>query len=76
MNAIHSDQLKNTLQHIIKEKAKLGECKELLLKYVDYQADKGFPFGEILILHYQMFNGRETNEIYTGRKSGERKGWQ
>ncbi|WP_075983616.1 polyprenyl synthetase family protein [Bacillus massilinigeriensis] len=38
--------------------------KDLILQYVDYQSKKGFPFGELLVLHYQLYNGPETDEIY------------
>jgi len=41
------------------------ELKEQLLRYIDYQTKKGFPFGELLVLHYDIFKGMETMEIYT-----------
>lgn len=40
------------------------ELKKQLLYYVDYQSKTGFPFGELLILHYEMFEGKQTKEIY------------
>lgn len=42
-----------------------NELKTKLLAFIDFQSEKGFPFGELLVLHYKMFNGEETEEIYT-----------
>lgn len=32
---------------------------------MDNQSQNGFSFGELLILHYNMFNGKKNEDIYT-----------
>ena len=61
----HSTLIKKSIYHIVNEQIDQNDLKELILQFVDYQSVKGFPFGELLILHYQMFNGVETEEIYS-----------
>ena len=57
--------IKNALHNIIDNQIENHILNEKLLSYVDYQFKKGFPFGELLLLHYEMFNGRENEEIYS-----------
>ena len=49
--------IKESMNNIIKKHTELSEIREMLLRFVDFQSEKGFPFGELLILHYRMFNG-------------------
>ena len=57
--------IKESMDNIIKEHTELSEIREMLLQFVDYQSAKGFPFGELLLLHYNLFNGFKTEEIYS-----------
>lgn len=59
-----SEKISKSLYTIINEQIKQSELKEQLLEFVDYQSTKEFPFGELLVLHYKIFNGTETEEIY------------
>ena len=65
MSDDHSTIIKKSIYHIVNEQIDQNDLKELILQFVDYQSVKGFPFGELLILHYQMFNGIKTEEIYS-----------
>lgn len=49
---------------MINEQITQYDLKQRLIEYVEYQSVKGFPFGELVVLHYKMFNGPETEEIY------------
>ena len=62
---IHSTLIKKSIYHIVNEYLDQNDLKELIQQFVDFQSEKGFPFGELLILHYRMFNGVETEEIYS-----------
>ncbi|MCJ7841744.1 polyprenyl synthetase family protein [Lederbergia sp. NSJ-179] len=62
--AIASERIKKSVDTIISDGIKQSELKEKLLAFVDFQAKKGFPFGELLMLHYKIFNGSETEDIY------------
>lgn len=64
LSAVKSEKIRRSLYTIVNEEIKQNELKELVLGFVDYQSKKGFPFGEVLILHYNMFNGAENEEIY------------
>src|SRR3954449_8950912 len=64
LTANHSTLIKKSIYQIVNEQIDQNELKELILQFVDFQSEKGFPFGELLILHYRMFNGVETEEIY------------
>lgn len=57
--------IKESMYNIIKKHTELSEIRDMLLQFVDYQAEKGFPFGELLLLHYNLFNGFKTEEIYS-----------
>ncbi|AXI01086.1 transcriptional regulator [Sporosarcina sp. PTS2304] len=65
MGSANSGMIRKSLDYMISEQIKQHELKEQLIRYVDYQSNKGFPFGELLILHYNMFNGIKTEEIYS-----------
>ncbi|MBS4189770.1 polyprenyl synthetase family protein [Bacillus sp. FJAT-49705] len=65
MSAIMSQVIRKSLYTIINEHIKQNELKEQLFGFVDYQSKKGFPFGELLVLHYNIFNGTRTEEIYS-----------
>jgi competence protein ComQ len=65
LSDVHSSLIKKAIDHIVNEQIDQKELKELILQFVNYQSKKGFPFGELLILHYYMFNGIETEEIYS-----------
>jgi competence protein ComQ len=60
---IHSTLIKESIYHIVNEYIDQNDLKELIKQFVDFQSEKGFPFGELLILHYRMFSGVETEEI-------------
>lgn len=60
-----SDKIRKSIDYIVNEHIKQRELKEKLLEFVDYQSKEGFPFGELLVLHYNMFNGTKIEEIYT-----------
>ncbi|WP_253724511.1 polyprenyl synthetase family protein [Sporosarcina sp. HYO08] len=57
--------IKKSLYDMVNVHITQDELKTKLLSFIDFQSEKGFPFGELLILHYKMFNGEETEEIYT-----------
>src|SRR5690625_1881101 len=65
MDTYKSELIKNSIFNIINNEIKLEELRTLLIKFTEYQSEKGFTFGELLVLHYEMFNGTETNDIYT-----------
>lgn len=60
-----SELIRKSLYTIINEQIKQNELKEQLLGFVDYQSKEGFPFGELLVVHYNIFNGTRTEEIYS-----------
>lgn len=64
MSDKQSRLIKRSIDDIINQQIKQEELRERLLKFVDYQSEKGLPFGELLVLHYALFNGAETEEIY------------
>ncbi|MBE1555110.1 polyprenyl synthetase family protein [Sporosarcina limicola] len=65
MSIIRSNRIRNSLVSIISNKIEQPQLKAQLLEFVDYQSEKGFSFGEMLVLHYSIFKGIETEEIYT-----------
>lgn len=65
MSALNSEMIRRELYRIIEQQIKQNELKEQLLDFVDYHSKQGFPFGELLILHYNIFNGTKTEEIYS-----------
>jgi competence protein ComQ len=65
LSAGHSTLIKKSIYHIVNKQIDQNDLKELILQFVDFQSEKGFPFGELLILHYRMFKGVETEEIYS-----------
>jgi competence protein ComQ len=60
----HSAFITKSIYTIVNEHIEQNELKEMIVRFVDYQSEKGFPFGELLIFHYTIFNGIETEEIY------------
>ncbi|WP_438297635.1 hypothetical protein [Sporosarcina sp. FA15] len=64
MSIIESDMIRKSIEKVIYEQIKQNKLKEQLLEFVDYQSKQGFPFGELLVLHYNQFNGTKTEEIY------------
>lgn len=65
MSICPSDVIKESILTIVETKIEQQDLKKRLLHYIDYQSKDGFPFGELLILHYNIFNGSENEEIYT-----------
>ncbi|MFT8323610.1 MAG: hypothetical protein ABF649_22410 [Bacillus sp. (in: firmicutes)] len=65
MSPFKSDEIRKSMYHIVYEQVQQNELCKQILEFIDYQSTKGFPFGELLVLHYRMFNGIETDEIYT-----------
>lgn len=65
MSICKSDRIRESILTIVRSHIELLELKEQLVMYVDYQSKKGFSFGELLLLHYDMFKGAKTDEIYT-----------
>lgn len=59
-----SVMIRKSMYTIINRQIKQNDLKELLLGFVDYQSKKGFPFGELLVLHYNMFKGVKNEDIY------------
>lgn len=64
METNHSIIIKDSIYRMINEQITQYDLKQRLIEYVEYQSVKGFPFGELVVLHYKMFNGPETEEIY------------
>ena len=65
MDICNSDVIRESILTIVNTQIEQQELKEQLLHYVDYQSQNGFSFGELLILHYNTFNGEDSEEIYT-----------
>lgn len=57
--------IKDSIFEIINTEIVQEDLKAQLLSYVDHQSRKDFTFAELLILHYNMFDGEENAEIYT-----------
>lgn len=57
--------IKDSIFEIINTEIVQEDLKAQLLYYVDYQSEKDFSFAELLMLHYNMFDGEENAEIYT-----------
>lgn len=53
-----------SLRNIIKEEIKEETLKKKLIEFVDYHSKKKFPFGDLVVLHYNIYNGAKTEEIY------------
>lgn len=64
MKTPESFLIRKSIEQAVLQQVKQHELKEQLLGYVHYQAKQGFPFGELLVLHYNQFNGIATEEIY------------
>lgn len=60
-----SDAIKASVLQLIDREIEQQNLKAQLLNYVEYQSQNGFTFGELLILHYKMFKGTKSQEIYT-----------
>lgn len=64
MIASKSTKIKKSIHSIVSEHITQFELKNKLMQFVNYQSKKGFPFGELLILHYDMFKKDGNEEIY------------
>lgn len=64
MIASKSTKIKEWMNFIVSKQIKQYELKNQLMDFVNYQSEKGFPFGELLILHYDMLEKDESEEIY------------
>lgn len=64
MGICNSDVIKASILKIVNAQIEQQELKEQLLHYVDYQSQNQFSFGELLILHYNIFDGAKNEEIY------------
>lgn len=65
MNDNTFSMIKKSMYSIVNRNIEQKEIRDMLLQFVDYQSEKGLPFGELLILHYNFFHGNETEEIYS-----------
>ncbi|WP_342514206.1 polyprenyl synthetase family protein [Sporosarcina sp. FSL K6-1522] len=65
MSTAQSVLIKKSIEKVINEQITQQQLKEQLLMFVDYQSKQGFSFGELLVLHYNQFNGVVTEEIYS-----------
>lgn len=63
MSKIITKKIYNELNVFIRTYIKEEQLKEMMLSYVDFQSKKEFPFGELTILHYQMFGGSNSDGI-------------
>lgn len=61
---LDSNRIKQSLNWLVTEHIKQQELEKMLLDFIEYKSNNGFPFGELLILHYNMFGGEPTEEIY------------
>lgn len=64
MNVCQSDVLKKSILEMVETEISQPYLKEQLKQYVSFQSNNGFLFGELFILHYQMFNGKMGQEVY------------
>lgn len=64
MIANKSFNIKESMHAIVIEQITQSELKDQLFQFINYQFEKGFPFGELLILHYDMFKKCENDEVY------------
>lgn len=64
MGSIEYEKIYNSFYTIIDNYIQQNDLRELLRSFIDHQSRKGYPFGELLVLHYNIFNGTETEEIY------------
>jgi len=64
LNESHLLFIKRCMYDSINQYIDQKDLKEKVIQFIDFQAKKGFPFGELLILHYQMFDGVKTKEIF------------
>jgi len=64
LNGSDSDKITMSLYNIVNEYIRQNELRDMVLQFVNYQSEKGFPFGELLVLHYHIFSGADTEEIY------------
>lgn len=65
MIQLKKDILENSIYNLIHDKVEQEELKQQILRYVKYQSNQGFPFGDLLVLHFRMFNQSEAEEIYS-----------
>lgn len=64
MNTPKSVLIRKSIEQAVHTQVNQQQLKEQLLGYVGYHAEQGLPFGELLVLHYNQFNGIATEEIY------------
>lgn len=50
------DLIKSSMCSIINGQIEQDQIRNMLYGFIDYQSKKGFPFGELLILHFDLFN--------------------
>lgn len=55
--------INESLNNILEEEIHQEDLKRTIQKYIDVQKLKGFPFAELMILHYQMLNGQELDKV-------------
>jgi competence protein ComQ len=64
LNKKTSEIIKESISSTIDKSIEINEIRDMLFEFVNFQSEKGFPFGELLILHYDFFGGEKTKEIY------------
>ena len=52
------------MDEFIKKSVFDEDIKVMMLHFIDYKSNEGFYFGELTLLHYQMFKGK-NNDIYS-----------
>ncbi|MEN0647741.1 polyprenyl synthetase family protein [Caldifermentibacillus hisashii] len=55
--------INKSLKNLLEEEIFQEDLKQTIQKYMNVQKRKGFPFAELLILHYQMLNGQELDKV-------------
>lgn len=61
---IDSKLIKETMLSSVDKFIDEDELRKLLQEFVEFQSKDGFPFGELGVLHYNMFSDKENDEIY------------
>ncbi|MFS0647059.1 polyprenyl synthetase family protein [Siminovitchia sp. 179-K 8D1 HS] len=57
------DRILHEIKWIINQEIQQEHLQATIQKYVEAQTENGFPFAELVVLHYQMLNGSEPDKV-------------
>lgn len=59
-----NNRLYSTMVDILEKYVTNKDMKTQLYEFIDFKKDEGYLFGELVILHYVIYNNKLENQIF------------